>query len=139
MLMLQLSLIKQSKYSIMENKSASIQHKEYANNIVGTWYNRIPDEILTFSFLDDLSNEAELQTIMHGESTRATYNLIITSDNGWYLQIWSTEGKKNGVYRIEILTANMLTVSSKENKITSYHRKVDYTFANQLLEFVAIR
>jgi len=136
--MLQLPhLLKNPNNSIMANKSASIQHKQYANNIVGTWYNRIPDEILTFSFLDDLANEAELQTVMHGESTRATYNLIITLDNDWYLQIWSTEGKKNGVYRIEILTASMLTVSSKENKITSYHRKVDYAFANQLLEFAA--
>jgi len=123
----------------MPNQSASIQHKEYANNIVGTWYNRIPDEILTFSFLEDLTNEAELLTVNHGESTKATYNLIITLENEWYLQIWSTEGKKNGVYHIEILTASMLTVSSNENKITSYHRKVDYTFANQLLEFVAIR
>jgi len=121
----------------MPKKSVSIQHKEYANYIVGTWYNRIPDEILTFSFLEDLGNEAELQTIMHGESTRAAYNLIITLENEWYLQIWSTEGKKNGVYRIEILTASMLTVSSNENKITTYHRKVDYSFANQLLEFVA--
>jgi|SRR3954451_16249686 hypothetical protein len=123
----------------MPNMSASIQHKEYANNIVGTWYNRIPDEILTFSFLEDLGNEAELQTVMHGESTKATYNLIITLENEWYLQIWSTEGKKNGVYRIEILTTSMLTVSSKENKIATYHRKVDYAFANQLLEFVAVK
>src|SRR3954470_12805632 len=113
MLMLQLPhLLKNPNNSIMANKSASIQHKQYANNIVGTWYNRIPDEILTFSFLDDLANEAGLQTILHGESTRATYNLIITLDNEWYLQIWSTEGKKNGVYRVEILTANKLTVSS---------------------------
>ena len=123
----------------MPSRSISIQHKEYANNIVGTWYNRIPDEILTFSFLDNLANEAELQTIIHGESTRATYNLIITLDNEWYLQIWSTEGKKNGVYRVEILTASMLTVSSKENKIATYHRKVDYSFANQLLEFVTVQ
>jgi hypothetical protein len=121
----------------MPSSSASIQHKEYANNIVGTWYNRIPDEILTFSFLQDLSNEAELLTINHGESTKATYNLIITLENEWYLQIWSTEGKKNGVYHIELLTASMFTVSSNENKIATYQRKVDYTFANQLLEFVA--
>lgn len=121
----------------MPDKSVSILHKEYANNIVGTWYNRIPDEILTFSFLDNLENEAELKTIMHGESTRATYNLIITLDNEWYLQIWSTEGKKNGVYHVEILTASVLTVSSNENKIATYHRKVDYSFANQILDLIA--
>jgi hypothetical protein len=121
----------------MPDRQASIKHKEYANNIVGMWYNRIPDEILRFAFLVDLGNSAELLTILHGESTRATYNLITTSDNQWHLQIWSTEGKKDGVYRIEILTANILTVISKENKVTTYHRKVDYAFANQLLEDVA--
>jgi len=121
----------------MPNRSLSVQHKEYANNIVGTWYNRIPDEILTFSFLDDLLNEAELLTIGHGESTKATYNLIFTTDDQCYLQIWSTEGKKNGTYRVEILTVSMLTVSSNENKIATYHRKIDYAFANQLLEEVA--
>jgi hypothetical protein len=121
----------------MPDQSESIQHKEYANNIVGTWYNGIPDEILKFSFLDDLTNEADMVTTLHGKSTKATYNLIITFKSHWYLQIWSTEGKKNGVYRIEILTSSILTVSTPENKITTYHRKVDYTFANQLLdEFV---
>ncbi len=121
----------------MPGKPTSIQYKEYANNIVGMWYNRIPDEILRFSFLDDLINGAELLTILYGEYTRATYNLIITTNNQWHLQIWGTEGKKNGVYRIEILTANILTVINMENKVTTYHRKVDYAFANQLLEEVA--
>ena len=120
----------------MPNRPVSIQYKEYANNIVGTWYNRIPDEILTFSFLHDLTSEAELLTILHGQTTRATYNFILTFDNQWYLQIWSTEGKKNGVYRVEILTANILTVKSNENKVATYHRKIDYNFANQLLQDV---
>jgi hypothetical protein len=121
----------------MPGKPVSIKHKEYANNIVGLWYNRIPDEILRFSFLDDLTSGAELLTILHGESTKATYNLIITSDNQWCLQIRSTEGKRDGVYRIEILTANILTVINRENKVTTYHRKVDYAFANQLLGDIA--
>jgi hypothetical protein len=120
----------------MTDKQVNVQYKEYANNIVGLWYNRIPDEILTFSFLTDLTEEADMQTLLDGECTRATYNLTNTFSNQWYLQIWSTEGKKNGVYRIEILTTNMLTVSNQENKITTYHRKVDYAFANQLLECV---
>ena len=115
------------------NKPVSDQYKKYANNIIGTWYNRIPDEVLTFSFLNNLTEEADLLTMVNGNSTKATYNLTITFDNQWYLQIWSTEGKKNGVYRIEILTASMMTLSSKENKITTYQRKVDYAFANQLL------
>ena len=111
-----------------------IQYKEYANKIVGTWYNRIPDEILVFSFLEDLTGEAKLLTLTSGISTKASYNLIIAGNNDWYLQIWSTDGKGNGVYRIEILTASMLTVSNKENKIATYHRKVDLAFANQLLD-----
>lgn len=107
--------------------------KDLANKIVGTWYNRLPDETLIFSFLDDITKEAELFTLLNGNATKATYNLIETFDHHWYLQIWSTAGKKNGVYRIEILTSNLLTVSSNENKIATYHRKVDYAFANQLL------
>ncbi|TKK66665.1 hypothetical protein FC093_16650 [Ilyomonas limi] len=118
----------------MYDKPVSDQHKEYANKIVGTWYNRIPDEILTFSFLDNLTEEADLLTRLNGKSTKATYNLTITFDDQWYLQIWSTEGKKNGVYRIEILTDSIMMVSSKENKIATYQRKVDYAFANQLLD-----
>jgi hypothetical protein len=121
----------------MTDQPESIQYKEYANSIVGTWYNRIPDEVITFSFLNDVMEEAEMLTLLHGESTKATYNLIITLDNQCYLQIWSTEGKRNGVYRVEILTANILTVRGNENKVTTYHRKVDYAFANQLLEAVA--
>jgi hypothetical protein len=109
-------------------------YKEYANKIVGTWYNRIPDEVLTFSFLSDVAKEAELSTRLNGAHTRATYNFFETYEDQWYLQIWSTEGKKNGVYRIEILTASMLTVSNQENKIATYQRKVDYAFANQLLD-----
>lgn len=118
----------------MTDKPVYVQHKEYANYIVGTWYNRIPNEVLTFWFLGDLMEEADLLTIINGEYNRATYNLTNTFDNQWYLQIWSTEGKRNGAYRIEILTHSVLTVSNNENKITTYHRKVDYTFANQLLE-----
>ena len=118
----------------MFHEPESILYKEYANNIVGTWYNRIPDEILVFSFLNDLSSEAELLTTLYGESTKSTYNLILTFNNNWYLQIWSIEGKKNGIYRIEILTADILTVSNNENKIATYHRKVDYAFANALLD-----
>jgi len=120
----------------MTDKPINVQYKEYANNIVGLWYNRIPDEIIIFSFLTDLTEEADMQTLLDGECTKATYNLTNTYDNQWYLQIWSTEGKRNGVYRIEILTTNVLTVSNQENKITTYHRKVDYAFANQLLECV---
>lgn len=118
----------------MPEKPINNQYKEHANNIVGTWYNRTPDEILTFSFLDDIVKEAELLTVVNGECTKATYNLTLVFDNQWYLQIWSTEGKKNGMYRIEILTANILTVSSKESKIATYHRKVDYAYANRLLD-----
>lgn len=118
----------------MPEKLPDTKYKEYANCIVGTWYNRIPDEILRFSFLDNLKKEAELVTILYGEATKATYNITNTFENKWYLQIWSTEGKKNGIYCIEILTANILTVSTDQHKISTYHRKVDYAFANKLLE-----
>ena len=121
---------------MMFDKPINIQYKEHANNIVGTWYNRIPDEVITFSFLEDLSKEAEMLTMINGKYTKATYNLIDTLNKQWYLQIWSKEGKKNGVYRIEILTASMLTVSNNDNKIATYQRKVDYTFANQLLDTI---
>ena len=118
----------------MPDKPVNILHKEHANNIVGTWYNRIPDEVITFSFLEDLSKEAEMLTLINGKSTKATYNIIDTLNSQWYLQVWSKEGKKNGVNRIEILTASVLTVSSVENKVATYQRKVDYTFANRLLD-----
>lgn len=118
----------------MYDRPVSENYKEYANKIVGTWYNRIPDEILTFSFLDDVKDEAELLTQVNGEFTKASYNIIVTYEKQWYLQIWSTAGKKNGVYRIEILTPSMLTVSTNENKIATYQRKVDYSFANQLIK-----
>jgi len=118
----------------MRDKPVNIQYKEYANKIVGTWYNRIPDEILIFSFLDDLTEQAQLLTNQNGVISKATYNLTLTFDDQWYLQIWSKEGKKNGVYRVEILTASMLTISNMENEIATYQRKVDYAFANKLLD-----
>ena len=118
----------------MPDKPIIIQYKEYANKIVGVWYNRIPDEVLVFSFLNDLTETAQLLTNQKGVLNKATYNLMLDLDNQWYLQIWSKEGKKNGVYRVEILTDSMLTVSSMENEIATYQRKVDYAFANELLD-----
>ncbi len=126
----------QAKYKNMSDVPVSFQYKVYANNIVGTWYNRMPNETLIFSFLNDVTDEAELLTHQNGAVHKSTYNLIFAFDNYWYLQIWSKEGKKNNVYRIEILTASILTVSNRDNKVATYQRKVDYAYANNLLDFL---
>jgi len=73
----------------MYEKPVNERYKEYANKIVGTWYNRIPEEILTFHFLEDLTEEAELQTLLNGKFTKATYNLTLTFDAHWHFLIRS--------------------------------------------------
>src|SRR5207237_8904116 len=98
------------------------QYKEYANCIVGTWYNEKPGEVLIFYLLENIAQEASLITVNNNVETKATYSIFMDADEHWYLQTY-TGGKRSTKYCILVLSPNVMALAENENNLNIYMRK----------------
>ena len=110
--------------------------KAYANNIVGTWYNELPDEILVFSFLYDYTQQSDLLIIDKDVHIEATYNILNMPDEKWLLVIWNEQTNKVIFYYIELLSPDILVLSDKKMEYKVYQRKVDNGFVHEILNAI---
>jgi len=109
------------------------QYKTYANNIVGTWYNEMPGEVLVFSFLYDYTQQSDLLIIDKGVSTETTYCIQNTPGSEWLLIIWDEQTNKTIFYHIDVLSPDMLVLKNKEQDSKIYLRDVDNAFVYSVL------
>ena len=117
----------------MNNQTVIEQYKEYANCIVGTWYNEKPGEVLIFYLLENIAQEASLITVNNNVETKATYSIFMDADEHWYLQTY-TGGKRSTKYCILVLSPNVMALAENENNLNIYMRKVDYSFVYDVID-----
>ena len=118
----------------MDNLTAN-KYKTYANNIVGVWYNDEPDEIMIFSFLEDLNQQSDLRIIDNGIRINASYSIQDMSDGDWFLVIWNEEANKTMFYHIEFLSPDVLIITcSNKMEVKIFQRKIDYAYVHKILK-----
>ena len=117
----------------MSNKLISEIYKEYANHIVGTWYNDLGKDILIFSFLTDVTREAELLLLAESGCMRTTYSIMVTRDEQWFIQVKDNGNNEVFKRRLEVLAPDLMVMRTDDYKIAVYHRKTDNRFVDDLL------
>jgi hypothetical protein len=116
------------------NNITTVQYKTHANNIVGTWYNETSDEVLVFSFLYNYAQTSDL--LISGEARRAetTYSIKKERNGDWILLVWDEQENKTAFYHIEVLSPDILVLTTQEYELKVYMRKIDYGFVHSILE-----
>ena len=118
----------------MDNLTAD-KYKTYANNIVGTWYNDESDEIMTFSFLYDLTQQSDLLILDKDICVNTSYSIHDMSDGDWFLVIWNEELNKTMFYHLEFLSPDVLIITcSSKMEVKIYQRKIDHAYVHKLLD-----
>jgi hypothetical protein len=106
--------------------------KQYANTIVGYWFNEKTDEVLVFDLNDKLGQPAKLIMIQQGKTTKGVYSIGIhplTSE--WYFDT----GYSNKVeYIIIALTPMKMTLRTSNGSFLEYVRRTSEDFADDILK-----
>jgi hypothetical protein len=122
----------------MDNLTAD-KYKTYANNIVGTWYNDESDEIMTFSFLYDLTQQSDLLILDKGICENASYSIHDMSDGDWFLVIWNEEVNKTMFYHLEFLSPDVLIITcSSKMEVKIYQRRIDHAYVHKVLKDIKL-
>jgi hypothetical protein len=109
---------------------------DYANNIVGTWHNEIPGEVLVFSFLYDYSQQSDLLIIDKGILTETTYCIQNTPGSEWILIIWNEQVNKAAFYYIDALCQDMLVLKNTEHELKIYLKENDNAAHDNALQTI---
>jgi hypothetical protein len=118
----------------MDEFTAS-QYKAYANNIVGIWFNEVPDEVLVFSFLFDYTQQSDLLILNKGSRVSASYSIHNMQDGDWFLVIWNEEENKTMFYHLELLSPDIMIITcNSKMELKVYERKIDHAFVHKVLE-----
>ena len=116
------------------NNITTTQYKTHANNIVGTWYNETSDEVLVFSFLYNYDEAAEVVISGEDRSAETTYSIKKERNGDWILLVGDEQKKKTAFYHIEVLSPDILVLTTQEYDLKVYLRKIDYGFVHSVLE-----
>jgi len=116
----------------MDNVTVA-QYKSYANQIVGTWYNEFPDEVLVFSFIYDFTQQSDLLMVDKSNRKEVTYNLLNTPEDEWLLFIWDDHANDITFHYIELLSPDILVLANSKREYKVYQRKVDNGFVHKVL------
>jgi hypothetical protein len=111
------------------------KYKTYANDIVGIWYYDESDEVMIFSFLDDLTQQSDLRIIDKDIRINASYCIQDMWDGDWFLVIWNEEVNKTIFYHLEFLSPDILIITCCNNLVVKiYQRKIDHAFVHNILK-----
>ena len=111
--------------------STSTQYKIYANNIVGTWYNENPGEVLVFTFLYNYAEQSDLLIMDKGILTETTYCIQNTPGSEWILIIWNEHINKATFYYIDALSTDMLVLKNTAHELKIYIKENDSAYVNR--------
>ena len=114
----------------------STRYKTYANNIVGTWYNENPGEILVFSFLYNYTEQSDLLIMDKGILTETTYCIQNTPGSEWILIIWNEQINKAIFYYIDALSQDMLVLKNTEHELKIYLKNNNKVFADNEMQTI---
>ena len=112
------------------------QYKSYANQIVGTWYNEFPDEVLVFSFIYDFTQQSDLLMVDKSIRKEVTYNILNTPEDEWLLFIWDDPANEITFHYIELLSSDILVLANSKMEYKVFQRKVDHGFVHKILNAI---